>query len=142
MIRHCCHCNRRNTLYIDSTWCLKSYSMHNFSFILFRIIHTVFEVKIVYIMRTVFFVWHIFCLGNTVVEVCRRRFPYINFDKLWESLRKVRNEIFSVYSNKTGYINKLMFHLMFGCIMTFEISTYVLKNQISPMLYILILHFI
>ena len=39
LIRHCCHSNRRNTLSIDSTQCLESYSMHNFSFILFRNIH-------------------------------------------------------------------------------------------------------
>ena len=36
--RHCCH-NRRNTLYIDSTLCLESHSIHNFSFILLPNIH-------------------------------------------------------------------------------------------------------
>ena len=39
LIRHCCHSNRRSTLSIDSTWYPESYSMHNFSFILFRNIH-------------------------------------------------------------------------------------------------------
>ena len=39
LIRHCCHSNRCNTLSIDSTRCLESYSMHSFSFILFRNIH-------------------------------------------------------------------------------------------------------
>ena len=38
-MRHCCHSNRSNTLFIDSTWYPESYSLHNFSFILFRNIH-------------------------------------------------------------------------------------------------------
>ena len=36
---NCYHSNRRNSLSIDNTWCLESYCMHNFSFILFRNIH-------------------------------------------------------------------------------------------------------
>ena len=36
---NCCHNNTLNTLFIDSTWCPKSYLIHNFSFILFRNIH-------------------------------------------------------------------------------------------------------